>query len=167
MSNLGRQFNQVPEGTQIRRSGGIGHMPGDESRSITAMVPISTVKRYTEFNRLGEHSHGDYSKEVVSNIANELKQGGVIKEPLMIEHSTKHQWGYLGEGHHRLLAAEQAGHTHVPVFVYSGRSGWGPGERRKKGIGAPLTLDRSKLDRFPGDDYQPEELHPGHFKELR
>lgn len=172
MSNLNpSQFGvPVPEGTRIRISGGMGHMAGDSSRSITKMVPISTVKRYMEYDRLGRHNTGD-SQARVRAIADELKAGGVIKEPLMLEHSTKHQWGYLGEGHHRLLAAEQAGHTHVPVFVYSGSSGYGPGERKKQGIGAPLTLDRTNLgniDPWPvPHDYQPEELHPGHFKELQ
>ena len=155
----------IPEGTSIRRSGGIGHMPGDESRSITKMMPISTVKRYTEYDRMGRHNTGS-SQETVNNLANELKAGGVIKEPLMLEHSTKDQWGYLGEGHHRLLAAEQAGHTHVPVFVYSGASGYGPGERKKKGIGAPLTLT-TNFSQHAGIPYQPEEIHPNHFKELQ
>ena len=169
MSNLNpSQFTvPVPEGTRIRRSGGIGHMPEDDSRSITKMLPISLVKRYIEHDRLGRHNTGD-SQERVNDIANELRAGGVIKEPLMLEHSTKHQWGYLGEGHHRLLAAEQAGHTHVPVFVYSGASGYGPGERKKRGIGAPLTLttDFAKLHNMIGE-YQPEEIHPGHFRELQ
>ena len=169
MSNLGKQFDGVPipEGTYIRRSGGIGHLPGDESRSITKMLPIETVKRYREYDREGEHSQGKHSEETIESIAKELRGGGVIKEPLMLEHSTKHQWGYLGEGHHRLAAAERAGLTHVPVFVYSGASGWGPGERKKKVVGAPLTFDRRGINRFEGDTYQPEELHPGHFKELQ
>lgn len=173
MSNLGRQFDQIPEGTMIRRSGGVGHLKGDSSRSITAMIPISQVKRYMEYDRTGAHSHGDHSEETINSIANELRSGGVIREPLMLEHSTQHQWGYLGEGHHRLIAAERAGLTHVPVFVYSGRSGWGPGERKKKGIGAPLTFDRSNMggrENYSGpvpDDYQPEELHPRLFKELQ
>jgi hypothetical protein len=166
--NLSKQFDvPVPEGTYLRRSGGIGHMAGDESRSITKMLPIGLVKRYAEYNRLGKEAHPD-SEENINKIANELKSGGVIKEPLMLEHSTKDQWGYLGEGHHRLLAAERAGHTHVPVFVYSGASGYGPGERKKKRIGAPLTLTTNfaKVHNLIGD-YQPEEIHPNHFAELR
>jgi len=176
--NLGKQWEQptipklglpIPEGTQIRKSGGIGHLAGDRSRSITAMLPISEVKKYREYDRQGEHSTGDSEKRI-NEIAQELKSGGVIKEPLMLEHSTKHQWGYLGEGHHRLAAAELAGHSHVPVFVYSGASGWGPGERKKQGIGAPLTLERKhmgSIDPWPvPENYQPEELHPHLFKEF-
>lgn len=175
--HLGQQWEQptipglhppVPKGTHIRRSGGIGHMPGDETRNITAMLPIKTVKKYVEYNREGEHSQGEHSEDTIRNLTEELKSGGTIKEPLMLEHSTKHQWGYLGEGHHRLIAAERAGLTHVPVFVYSGASGYGPGERKKMGIGAPLTLTTNfaKLHGLHGD-YQPEEINPGHFKELQ
>lgn len=170
MRNLGKQFDgvKIPEGTFIRRSGGIGHMPGDETRSITKMLPIETVKRYRELDREGAHSYGEHSEEIINKLTEELKSGGVIKEPLMLEHSTKHQWGYLGEGHHRLIAAERAGLTHVPVFVYSGASGYGPGKRKQAGIGAPLTLmtNFAKLHNLVGE-YQPEEIHPGHFKELQ
>jgi hypothetical protein len=177
--NLGKQWEQptipklgmpVPEGTLQRRSGGVGHLKGDRSRSITAMLPISEVKKYKEVDREGEHAYPS-SKETIESIANELKSGGVIKEPLMLEHSTKHQWGYLGEGHHRLAAAELAGHSHVPVFVYSGASGWGPGERKKRGIGAPLTFNQEGRKIMGGTegvgkDYQPEEMHPHLFKEF-
>ena len=155
----------VPEGTNIIRSGGLGHMEGDTSRSITKMIPISVMKKYTEFNRQGAESQPD-SKERINKIANELRNGGVIREPLVLEHNTEHQWGYLGEGHHRLLAAEQAGHTHVPVTVWSTGYGGGIATRKKKGIGAPLTLTKS-WSKFPGDTYQPKELHPGHFRELQ
>lgn len=157
----------VPEGTHIRRSGGVGHIQGDESRSVTKMMPISTVKRYLEYDRMGRHNTGS-SQETVNNLANELKAGGVIKEPLMLEHSVPHNWGYLGEGHHRLLAAEQAGHTHVPVFVYSNERGLAFPDQMKKGIGAPLTLttDFAKQENFV-PPYYPNEVHPDHFKELR
>ena len=87
MSLNPRQFgNQVPEGTNIERSGGKGHIEGDESRSVTKMVPISTVKRYREYDREGKQSHGSLSEETINNITNELKSGGVIKTPLAIYH---------------------------------------------------------------------------------
>lgn len=155
----------IPEGTNIRRSGGLGHMEGDDSHSITKMLPISLMKRYTEYNREGAEEQTD-SADRINNMASELRKGGVIREPLILEHSTEHQWGYLGEGHHRLLAAEKAGLTHVPVTVYSPSYGGGIAARKKQRIGAPLTLTRSWAN-FPGDTYQPKELHPGHFRELQ
>jgi hypothetical protein len=170
MSNLGRQFNNVPipEGTRIRQSGGVGHIKGDKSRSVTKMLPIETVKKYREFDREGSHSYGKSGEETIQSITKELRGGGVIKEPLMIEHSQPHNWGYLGEGHHRLIAAERAGLTHVPVFIYSNERGLGFPEQMKKGVGAPLTstTDFAKQEGFVAR-YHPNETHPDHFKELR
>jgi hypothetical protein len=180
MSNLGRQWEQptipgmglpVPGGTNLRKSGGLGHMPGDVHHSITAMLPIEQVKKYREYDRAGEHSHGPASEETINKIANDIKSGGVIKEPLMLEHSRHINWGYLGEGHHRLIAAERAGLTHVPVSVFSARDGGGAEDRKEQGLGAPLTLMNPKQwdpdktgHQMP---YQPKELHPGHFKEMQ
>jgi len=95
MSKLNRrQFGaEVPEGTNIERSSGKGHVEGDESNSVTKMVPISVVKRYREYDREGKQSHGSMSEETINNIANELKNGGVIKTPLSIYHSDAHNWG--------------------------------------------------------------------------
>jgi hypothetical protein len=174
MSNLGRQWEQptipgmglpVPGGTHLKKSGGLGHMPGDVHKSITAMLPIEQVKRYRELDREGKDSYGDISKKTINNIANDIQKGGVIKEPLILEHNTKTQWGYLGEGHHRLAAAEKAGLTHVPVTVYSGSSDMA--SRKSSGIGARLTLMNPKQWDPNDRGYQPKELHPDHFKETQ
>jgi hypothetical protein len=174
MNNLGRQWEQptipgmglpVPGGTHLKKSGGLGHMPGDVHKSITAMLPIEQVKKYREVDREGKDAYGDISKKNISNIVNDIQQGGVIKEPLILEHNTKTQWGYLGEGHHRLAAAEKAGLTHVPVTIYSGSSDMA--SRKSSGIGAPLTLMNPKQWDPNDRGYQPKELHPGHFKEMQ
>ncbi len=174
MSNLGRQWEQptipgmglpVPGGTHLKKSGGLGHMPGDVHSSITAMLPIEQVKKYREVDREGKDAYGDISKKTINNIVNDIQQGGVIKDPLILEHNTKTQWGYLGEGHHRLAAAEKAGLTHVPVTIYSGSSDMA--SRKSSGIGAPLTLMNPKQWDPNDRGYQPKELHPGHFKEMQ
>jgi hypothetical protein len=174
--NLGRQWKQstipgmglpVPGGTRIHRSGGLGHMPGDVHNSVTAMLPIEQVKKYRELDREGKDSYGDTSKKNISNIVNDVKQGGVIKEPLILEHNTETQWGYLGEGHHRLAAAEKAGLTHVPVYVYSTKYAEDVKQHKDKGLGAPLTLMNPKQWDTHNTGYQPKELHPAHFKEMQ
>jgi hypothetical protein len=174
--NLGRQWKQptipglglpVPGGTLIRRSGGLGHMPEDPHHSITAMLPIEQVKKYREVDRAGKHSYGTASEEIISKIANDIKSGGVIKEPLILEHNTESQWGYLGEGHHRLIAAEKAGLTHVPVTIYSSPHAGDVNSHKKKGLGAPLTLMNPRQWDPRNTGYQPKELHPGHFKEFK
>jgi hypothetical protein len=160
---LGRQFNvPIPEGTRIHKSGGIGHMPGDESHSVTKMLPVHTVMRYREWT--DKQLDNSVDQKTIDNIADELRAGKPMREPLFLEHNTEHQWAVLGEGNHRLHAAARAGVSHVPVYVYSGST---PMQNYiRKGIGAPLTLT-SSFGNFPGDRYQPKELHPDHFKELR
>jgi len=159
-------FKPSEYGTNIERSSGKGHVEGDESNSVTKMVPISVVKRYREYDREGQQSHGSMSEETINNIANELKNGGVIKTPLSIYHSDAHNWGYLAEGHHRLIAAERAGLTHVPVYVGSVEHGVGEESRKEKGIGAPLHLT-TNFSSIPGQKYIPPKVHPNHFAELR
>ena len=164
---LGRQFSPpIPEGTNIELSGGMGHREGDDSRSVTKMVPISTVKRYREYDREGKQSYGALSEETINNIVKEIKSGGVIKTPLAIYHSDAHNWGYLAEGHHRLIAAERAGLTHVPVYVGSVEHGVGEAKRKREGLGAPLHLT-TDFSTHPGTTYIPPKIHPDHFAELR
>lgn len=161
-----KQFGvPIPEGTNIRRSSGIGHIEGDPERSTTKMVPISVVERYKEFDRTGREAHPD-SEADINKLADELRNGGVIHEPLYLSHSTKHQWAFLAEGHHRLEAARRAGFTHVPLTVHSREVSDTVGDRKEAGKGAPLTLT-TNFGNFPGDTYQPPNIHPDHFKELK
>lgn len=167
MSNLNKaQFNvPIPEGTNIKRSGGIGHIEGDPERSTTKMVPISTVERYKEYDRTGREAHPQ-SEGDINKLAEELRNGGVIREPLYLSHSTEHQWAYLAEGHHRLEAARRAGLSHVPLTIHSSESSSSVAHNKEKGKGAPLTLT-SNFGNFPGDTYQPPNIHPDHFRELK
>ena len=161
-----RPAHEIPEGTRITRSGGIGHLPGDESRSTTKMVPVQLLKRYTEFDRQGKDSMGPQGEATINKIASDIRSGGVIKEPVYLSHSTAHNWAYLGEGHHRLIAAERAGLTHVPVTVHSKENAESVSDRKDSHLGAPLHLE-TNFGNFPGDTYQPPNIHPDHFRELR
>jgi hypothetical protein len=159
--------HEIPEGTNIRRSSGIGHMPGDETQSTTKMVPIQVAKRYMEYDRAGRNAHPQ-SADIINGIAHELRNGGVIKEPVYISHSTKHNWGYLAEGHHRVEAAERAGLTHIPLTVWSEENAFSVGSNKREFRGAPLHLETNFGNpHVPGDTYQPPNIHPDHFRELR
>lgn len=161
-----RPAHEIPEGTLIRRSSGIGHIPGDETFSTTKMVPIQLLKRYTEYDRTGAHAHSN-SEQMINTLADHLRSGGVIKEPLYLSHSTKDNWGYLAEGHHRLAAAERAGLTHVPLTVWSMEHDTSVTARKKEGLGRPLHMD-TDWDKVAGtQNYQPPNIHPDHFRELR
>ena len=72
----------------------------------------------------------------------------------------------LFRSHHRLIAAERAGLTHVPVYVGSVEHGVGEEARKKKGLGAPLHL-MTNFSPLPGQKYIPPKVHPSHFQELK
>lgn len=151
---LGQQWhpNVAP-----RRSGGIGHVEGDESRSVVAFLPTSTVARFRE-HHAGDDWNGERSHRRVGEIEQDIRSGVGIKEPLQIDYDETKGWGWLGEGNHRLRAAERAGAPVVPVTVI-GRSN--AGRHIERGVGAPLRHTTPFLDHDP--DYVPPAIHPAHL----
>jgi hypothetical protein len=178
---LGRQFPQY-EGSE----GLAGYKPGQDGwdkyslahgygrtdedpgnhwgRPDVALVPISSLLKYREVDREGKDSHGEVSTRSIDSITQDLKTGGVkaMREPLYLLYSHKSRWGYLGEGHHRLIAAQRAGLTHVPLKVLRGEGD--ATSNMHEGKGAPLHLDNRLVEEQSG--YYPGMLHPGNFKEF-
>jgi hypothetical protein len=152
---------EVPDSVEHYMSGGIGHLEGDDSRSVVGMVPVSTLKKYREHD--GNQNHGDHDERVISGIHDDIKSGKGITTPLMMEYDHDKKWGWIGEGNHRLAAADRAGLTHVPVRVYGRSSENG---RKRKGIGAPLNLT-TQFGRDAHDTYIPPAIHPHHFDGLK
>ena len=164
---LGKQFTKVPETVNIVKSGGMGHLPGDESHSVTAMVPVHKLVPFKELNRLGKEGYSS-SKETINSIAQDIHEGKGIKNPIMLAYDHDAKWGYIGEGHHRLEAAIQAGATHVPVTIYRQRGGMS--ERRKEGKGSHLSMitdfGDDKSAGWSDGKYVPSNIHPYHFKQF-
>ena len=157
--HLAKQSLVVPPNVSEYRSGGIGHIEGDESRGVVGMVPVHVLRRFMEFDRTApEESQGEHSTSAISGMVSDIQSGKGITEPLMVEYDDKAKWGWLGEGNHRLAAAIQAGLTHVPVRVYGRSSAF---DRPERGVGAPLHLSTDF-----GNSYVPPSVHPHHFKEL-
>ena len=165
MSNLGRQFPKVPESVSQVYSGGKGHI--DESGSATGMVPVSSLIKFKELDRKGAHGYSD-SQERIDSIAADIKSGKGIKNPIMIAYDHNAKWGYIGEGHHRLEAAIQAGASHIPVTVY--RQHGGMSSRRKEGRGSHLAMitdfGDDKSAGWSDGKYVPTNIHPYHFKQF-
>jgi hypothetical protein len=126
---------------------------------------VSSLLKYQEVDRQGKDSHGDHSTRSIDSITNDLKTGGVqaIREPLYLLYNHAQHWGWIGEGHHRLIAAQQAGLTHVPVRVMRGYD-TETTVRKQKGRGAPMHLDNRLVEKSSG--YIPGMLHPGNFMEF-
>jgi hypothetical protein len=153
-----KQFGvSVPEYVKKRSSGGMGHLEGDESRSVVGMVPTSVMKRFMEFDRTNpSESYEEGSKNVIEGIKSDITSGGGIHTPLVLDYNHETGMGHISEGNHRLAAAMAANVSHVPVRVYrSSRTGKNE---------APLTLTNDFGDKH---GYVPSEMHPHHFAELK
>jgi len=140
-----------------------GSEPGMKWDRYTALVPVSTLSKYMDFDRAGSEGYGRGSADTINSIAEDLRKGGVnaLREPLTINYDHNLKWGYLGEGNHRLAAAIQAGITHLPIRI-DARS---YAERKKdEGRGAPLHMDNRLHEEQT--DYWPANVHPGNFLEF-
>lgn len=157
-SALGEQFH--PHVDQYR-SGGIGHLSDDESRSVVGFVPTHTLVPYRDHDGTRD---GLMSHDTVDRIAADIHAGVGIKNPIHVEYDHEKQLGYIGEGNHRLAAAVKAGAPVVPVRVY-GRARIG-GARLERGVGAPLSLATTWKGGM-GEDYVPPEVHPLHFQQFK
>jgi len=93
------------------------------------MMPIEEVKKYIEFDRAGEDRIT--SEAAFDKLTEDIRKYGITM-PLMLSWSNDDGYAYLGEGHHRLIAAERLGLDKVPVFVVRNASKFGP-EHRYKG----------------------------------
>ena len=166
---LGRQFTpEVPDNVAKKRSGGKGHIEGDQSRSVVGMVSVAALRPLMEFDRAGIHSHGPGSKKTINKISKDIKSGKGITSPIMVAYDHKSRWGHIGEGNHRLAAAIQSGATHVPVSVYRQP---GLDENKRERVGGHLAMTTNFTE--PGSyeaqtntEYVPSNIHPIHFKQF-
>lgn len=148
------------------RSGGIGHLPGDESRSVVGMVPVRALEKYREHDGNQNPHIPGRDRSIIDGIRNDIRSGVGIHTPLMMEYDHHNSWGSIGEGSHRLAAAREEGLTHVPVRVYGRSRDLPERARNRQGPGgtggAPLRLSTDF-----GDGYVPPDIHPHHFDSLR
>jgi hypothetical protein len=149
------------------QSGGLGHRPEDPTRSVVGMVPTHVVDRYKEYDRNAPPGSSDErlghttsaTRERVNEIREDIRAGKGITNPLQLHYNHKEHWATLGEGNHRLAAAQAEGVPYVPVRVVRD-----PLVGPEDGTGAPAS------HRDPGwaphmDNYLPTDVHPSflHF----
>ena len=111
------------------------------------MVPISEIEKFKEFDRQkGPHANPERVGELKSRIS---KDGG-IHTPLEAKYGQKDKTISLVEGNHRLAAAKELGHTHVPLVI-TRHDGNANGPYNVKGVDAdrhgyvPKTLKPSQV----------------------
>jgi hypothetical protein len=139
-------------------SGGIGHRPGDETRSVVGFVPTVRMDKYKDHDGIQNPGVPDYDRKVIDGIKSDIESGHGIEQPMHLYHDPKRNWGYLGEGNHRQRAATEAGTQTVPVRVLSRAD---LSDKIDQGIGAPLHL-KTNFDRGTFK-YTPPDIHPDHF----
>lgn len=133
--------------------GGIGSVQG----STVGMVPTHVLARY----RHHEADVDPESESVVQRVVNDIHAGHGIEEPVIMEYDPRTNWAYLGEGNHRLRAAEKAGLPEVPVRVQRSRN---PATVHEiEGRGGPAF---HKPEAEMGGGHVPQGFHPD-FLEFR
>lgn len=129
-SFLGHQFSESNQPPEVARWG-----------SQVGYVPTSQVARLA-FQPLWRNP------EEMQELSDSMRIEG-IREPLYVMYDPKSRRARLGEGNHRLRAAQMAGITHVPVVVHR----WSVPDDSS----APVTESSD----FPRqDDYVPGQFHP-------
>ena len=128
--------------------GGIGSVQG----SVVGMVPTNVLAAY-------RHHEGDVngpdSVAAITNLTRDLRSGHGIEEPLVLEYDPQTQWAYLGEGNHRLRAAEEAGVPEVPVRIERSRNATHVRDLEGRGAQA-IHNTQAEL----GMGHVPASLHP-------
>jgi hypothetical protein len=128
----------------------------------TEMMSVEDLKKYRHVDRLSpEESTKAHPQEHIDKLAKDIKEGE-LENPLQIHYDHDSKWGVLGEGHHRLLAAEQAGVTHLPVTVHRTTPGANSGYK-SRGKGAPMSIkDDAKVGTFK--EHIPAQASPSSFE---
>jgi hypothetical protein len=118
-------------------------------------LEIADVERFREYDRQGADRAMDDAE--LDHLTEAIRQHGIL-HPLGLEWSTADGHAYLGEGHHRLIAARRLGMQRVPVMVHrvarplAGRAG-------ASYVGAYTGPERDVWDEpRPPEIFSPEDI---------
>jgi hypothetical protein len=83
------------------------------------LVPTERLLPLREFDRMAEPAgQGVFGPDNVQKLSEHLAQGGKLSDPLAVLFDPAKGWGYLGEGNHRLAAAQALGLEQLPTTVW-------------------------------------------------
>jgi GNAT superfamily N-acetyltransferase len=132
------------------QSGGMGHIEGDDSKSVVGFMPTRMIRGY--------EGNETWNEDKINEIHDDIKSGKGITNPLMMIYDHKNKWAYLGEGNHRFKGAVKADARTVPIRFVRGDASY----QKKRMVGGPMRLD-SPWKGARGEDYIPTDIHPHHF----
>ena len=147
--NMGAQFRHP--NLNHYRDGGMGGV--GEDHSVVGYVPTHLLASMAG-NRTSEDQMA-YQREA-------LKTGEGFHDPVMVVFDGSRQRAYVGEGNHRVQAAQEAGLSHVPTRVVRGQIRPYT-EETVKDVGghvAPTHTGPSPWKGGMGEEYWPSDMHP-------
>lgn len=131
------------------------HLFGGAYKDHIGWVNLDQLKAHREWDRSSPHSwdnqqgHG-YSPQEWDEQQESVRNEG-IKNPLILHYNKRDHRAVIGEGNHRLVWAENAGHKSVPVRVVRDTSGSRMG---------PQHSVQGPRQPWPKDEWFPADLHP-------
>lgn len=138
----GQQFNEQTAQIAAKSDYSNWISPSSSLHGKIGWVPTSTVASMREY-----HPHELRDPANVPHLAEDISEHG-FKSPLIMEYGQNERTAYLGEGNHRLAAAERLGLSHVPVHVMRSMRTGSPRARRVPGAAEDVT------------GYVPGNMHP-------
>lgn len=156
---------------------GLGFFPGDDLSAMPSggrqieWLKVSMVLSYREYvhdpetgtsrNLLtGVTSADRYKPAEWDELVRTLTEDG-FREPLKLEYEPDSRRAFFGEGNHRLVAAELAGHSAVPVWGLKGYAG--PRMRGARRVPGEPKLKRDvEHGYFPGS-FRPSDVLPRRY----
>jgi hypothetical protein len=135
------------------RDGGMGGV--GEDHSVVGYVPTHLLAAMPG-NRTSEDNMA-YQRDALAP-----ETGTGFRDPVIVEFDGKTQRAYVGEGNHRVRAAQEAGLSHVPTRVIRSRIEDYTVKRVKEQGGrvAPTATGPSPWKGGMGEEYWPSDMHP-------
>lgn len=109
-----------------------------------ALVNAHDLDPFRVQDRLGADDRGD-SRSTIEDIANQLRHGSGLRNPIVLEHGLNTGTTYIDEGHHRVEAAKSAGGLLLPTVAQVTEYGSDRGHR----VGRIRSLQPDAYGWFP------------------
>lgn len=155
------QFRENGEQDYRYHSGATKHHQGEDWPGV-GWVKTDKIAQYRDREPdKPEHwlgGKGGSSERIVNSLREGFRNGEGWEHPIQLHYHPGSNTTWMGEGNHRLRAAELEGHTHVPVTVRL--------DRHRPSQGKPFEGERKHDFELPEEDngrIHPKHLLPSHW----